>query len=135
MIESYGTLEQDFRLAQKKIDNYKQVYQSVNIVEVFADLSEVTPEDIEIAQLGILPTSVVITGSTISQTAFNLLINNLQLSPDFRNVTVGKVESKDDETPGFEFNVRADTRLVEMKQTQQEAAPERVDVLDRTQGL
>lgn len=133
-IESYGELETQFRLAQAKIENVKEIEQEVNIVEVFEKLSEVTPQDVTLSQLNISPSTISVTGRTISQTSFNLLINNLQLSPQFRNVSVGKVESEDDGSPGLIFTILADTKVRDARATQSQPE-ERVNVLDRTQGL
>lgn len=133
-IENYGELESDFRLAQSKIENVEQIEQEVNIVDVFQKLSEVTPQDVTMSQLVITPDSVSITGKTLSQTSFNLLVNNLQLSPQFRNVSVSKVESEDDGSPGLLFNILADTKLKDAKAVNA-TKEEKVNVLDRTQGL
>ena len=134
VIKSYGTLEKDFRLAQAQIAEYSKINQETNLSDVFINLTEVTPPDVIIDNLSVMPSSVAIQGSTFSQTSFNLLINNLQLSPDFFNVTVGSIEAKEANTAGLQFTISADTREV-TKVEQVEAAEERVDILDRTQGL
>lgn len=134
VIESYGELENNFRLAQAKIENVQQIEQDVNIVDVFAKLSEVTPQDVTLSQLTIRPDGISATGKTLSQTSFNLLINNLQLSPQFRNVSVSKVESEDEGSPGLVFTITADTKIKAVTSTTN-SSEEKVNVLDRTQGL
>lgn len=133
-IENYGTLEDDFRLAQAKIENVRQIEQDVNIVDVFEKLSEVTPQDVTLTQLVINPNGIAATGKTLSQTSFNLLVNNLQISPQFRNVTVTKVESETEGSPGLLFSISADTRVRDARAVNS-SNEERVNVLDRTQGL
>ncbi|PIR61565.1 MAG: hypothetical protein COY81_03345 [Candidatus Pacebacteria bacterium CG_4_10_14_0_8_um_filter_43_12] len=133
-IESYGDLEGNFRLAQAKIENVQQIEQDVNIVDVFERLSEVTPLDVTLTQLSIRTDSVSIVGRTLSQTSFNLLVNNLQLSPRFQNVRVSKVESPDDGSPGLLFTIVADTKIKDVKSVKS-TGQEKVNVLDRTQGL
>lgn len=133
-IGNYGELENDFRLAQSKIENVKQIEQDVNIVDVFEKLSEVTPQDVTLSQLVITPSGLSATGRTLSQTSFNLLINNLQLSPQFRNVSVSKVESEDEGSAGLLFTIQADTKVRDARATNT-SSQERVNVLDRTQGL
>jgi Tfp pilus assembly protein PilN len=133
-IQNYGELEADFRLAQAKIENVKQIEQDVNIVDVFEKLSEVTPQDVSLTQLIISPSGVSVTGRTLSQTSFNLLINNLQLSPQFRNVSVSKVESEEEGSPGLLFTILADTKVRDARATNT-STEEKVNVLDRTQGL
>lgn len=110
VIESYGDLEKDFRLAQLKIDNYLQIEQQTNLSDVFPGLSAITPSDIQLDELVIRPTGVSISGIAFNQKALNLLINNIQLSPDFFNVNVDRIEAGDEKTPGFKFRLRADTK-------------------------
>lgn len=133
-ISNYGELENDFRLAQSKIENVQQIEQDVNIVDVFQRLSDVTPQDVTLSQLAISPDSISVTGKTLSQTSFNLLVNNIQLSPQFKNVVVSKVESEDDGSPGLLFNIQADTKIKNAKAVNA-TTEERINVLDRTQGL
>ncbi len=135
IINSYGELESTFRVIQKKIDTYEQIDQESNIVETFADYAQVSPEGIILEELVIRQDGIVASGQALSQTAFNLLVNNLQLSPEFSNVHVDSVESNDDETsPGFSFSLRADTKVIAKVQRTDKPAEE-VDVLDRTGGL
>lgn len=135
IINSYGPLENNFRVAQSKISSYQQINQSGNIVETFADVKEIIPEGIELDDLVINNDTVIASGTTQSQTAFNLLINNLQLSTKFHEVAVDRVESNEDNTqPGFSFSIRAKTKIIE-KQKQAGKATEKVNVLDRTGGL
>lgn len=134
IILAYGDLESDFRTVQEKINQYSQTEQETNIVDTFEKLSAVVPESISLEELAIRPTSVTITGNTLSQTAFNVLINNLQLSPDFVNINVGQIESSDQTESGITFSIRADTRVVQ-RVTNTRANQATPDLLDRTQGL
>lgn len=135
IINSYGDLENNFRVIQKKIDTYKQIEQEGNIVETFADLQAVSPEGIVLDELVIRPNSVIASGRAQSQTAFNILITNMQLSPEFFNVRVDSVESGENDTePGFSFSLRADTKIV-TREAETARSTEKVDILDRTGGL
>lgn len=133
IILSYGDLEDKFRTVQEKINQYQQTDQETNIVDTFTHLSAVIPEGITLNELAIRPTNVTISGSTLSQTAFNLLINNMQLSSDFHNIHVSEIESGDDDE-GITFNIKADTKIVQKIQAKSNNN-EKVDLLDRTQGL
>ena len=134
IISSYGDLEDNFRSAQTKIQTITELDQDTKIVDVFPHISEVTPEGINYDELVIQPTGISAGGSTISQTALNLLITNLQLSPHFFNVSIDRIETQDDQSPGFAFRLRADTKVITTV-TKKNAPAQKVDVLDRTQGL
>lgn len=134
VILSYGNLEDNFKTVQEKITQYKQTDQETNIVDTFANLSAVVPDGIILNELAIRPSNVAISGTTHSQTAFNLLINNLQISPDFQNINVSQIESNSNDEEGIKFTIKANTKTVQKIQAKP-AATEKVDVLDRTQGL
>ncbi len=133
IILSYGNIEENFRTIQEKISQYKQTEQETNIVDTFANMSNIMPEGIILQELAIRPTSVIISGKTLSQNSFNLLINNLQISPDFTNINVSEIESSTVE-PGLFFNIKADTKQ-EVKIEKQAPKDKETDLLDRTQGL
>ncbi len=135
IIDSYGPLEENFRAAQSKIAHYEQIEQEANITEVFSNLSEVIPEGVLLEDLVINQSSIVASGRSLSQASFNLLVNNLQLSPDFQNVSVDKIESTNQKDPGFEFQVQATTQVVDRVRQVQQTDTESPDVLDRTGGI
>jgi Tfp pilus assembly protein PilN len=133
IILSYGDVEDSVRSAQEKISQYNQSEQEANIVDTFTNLTQIMPNGIVLDNLSIRPTSINIAGRTLSQNAFNLLINNLQLSQDFTKIDVGELESNNEE-PGLLFNIRANTAQ-EVKIEKVMAVEEKVNLLDRTQGL
>jgi hypothetical protein len=110
LIESYGTLENDFRGIQDKINHIETLERENNIVEVFPQLTAVTPDGINLESLNIQPDSVTIAGNTLSQNAFNLFVTNLQLSPDFHQIQINDVSNQDENRPGYKFQLQAKTR-------------------------
>jgi Tfp pilus assembly protein PilN len=110
VVESYDSFEQEFRDIQTKIEQYRQIEQTENIVEVFPVLSEVIPDGVELTELSIFPASVSLSGTVLSQRALTLLINNLQLSPYFTNVVVNTIESQGTTSSGFIFRLSAQTK-------------------------
>ena len=134
MILSYGTLEPRFRAAQSKIATVEGIDTEVNITDVFENLSLVTPSDVSLSQLSIGPSTVNITGSTLSQYSFNLLINNLQLSQRFFNISVSKVESGGSDSPGFEFSILANTKEVKKVAPVETKTEEKQNLLQDTDG-
>ncbi len=134
VILSYGDLEDRFRATQSKLEQLSKLQQDVNITDVFENLTKVTPKDVKLSQLTISTTGVTINGKTQSQASFNLLINNLQLSNQFYNISVSNVESTQDEGAAFAFMIAAQTKEVKRQQTE-EKVQEKVNILDRTQGL
>ncbi len=111
VIQSYGELESNVRLAQAKIDQYQQLEQQTNLIEIFPALKQIIPSGVNLAELVINPEQVVLNGKTLSQKSLNTLINNLQLSPDFSQISVDKIEASGPSSPGFEFTMRAQTKL------------------------
>jgi Tfp pilus assembly protein PilN len=134
IIQSFGDLETSFRSVQTRLDDVKKIDQEENIVDVFQNLSKVTPKDVNLSQLSISPSSVNISGNTLSQESFNLLVNNLQLSGSFHNISISKIESGDQNKPGFTFTISANTKEVK-RETSKQAPTDKVNILDRTEGI
>lgn len=109
VIEASQPFEEQFREVQTKIEQYQQIEQTENIVDVFPALSEVIPDGVELTELAIFPDRVALNGVVRSQRSLNLLINNLQLSPNFTNVVVNTIESQGSSTTGFAFRLSAQT--------------------------
>lgn len=135
IIESYGDLESNFRGVQTRLEDVKEIDEEVNIVDVFENLTTVTPRDVTLDQLAITPSTVTITGNTLSQASFNLLINNLQLSGKFYNISINKVQSGDENEPGFTFSILANTKEIKREGSNDAGQKTKVNILDRTEGL
>ncbi len=108
VIESFGDLETQIRTTQKKIEHFLQIEQQTNIVDIFPALSEITPRSISMDQVIIRPTNISLSGKAVSQQGLNTLISNIQLSPTFTNVNVGKIATDQESGQGFEFTISAD---------------------------
>jgi Tfp pilus assembly protein PilN len=111
IIGSYGTLEQDVRDVQKKIDSYTQVEQKQNLADIFPIIGQVTPSEIQLRELSVQAGSIAIAGTAPTNTSLNVLINNIQLTPKFSDVTVERIETSRDTGKGFEFRIRAQMKL------------------------
>lgn len=109
IIESYAGLESEFRSAQEKLNQYSELEKQRNLTDVFEQISNVTPPDVIVTQLNVKKDGISITGSTLSQTAFNHLINNLQLSPFFSDIRIDSVENTQDSS-GYEFSLQAKSK-------------------------
>jgi len=110
VIMSYGTLESDVRTIQSKITDYTELEQTKNMTDVFEQLSAVTPRSVTLDKLTINPESINIEASAPSQSVFNIFITNLQISPLFQSITIGKIESANKNAPGFTFTLTARTQ-------------------------
>ena len=111
-IQSYGDLEEKVRLIQAKSDQYQQLEQQTQLINIFPTLTEITPQAIQLDELTIKQSSVSVAGQALSQAALNMFINNFQLSGDFYNISVDKIEAEDSDTTSFNFLIRADTQEV-----------------------
>ncbi len=111
IVRSYGTLEDDFRLAQEKLDQYEQVEQRNNIVKIFPKMQEIVPDDLTLRDLEITRTGINLEAVALTNNALNFFINNLQVSPYFFDVTVEKIEAESKGTGGFTILVKASTSM------------------------
>ncbi len=111
VIASYGDLEKNFRFVQKQIEDYQQFKQESNLVDIFPVLNDNVPDNVVFETLLIRPDSINFTGSALSQDALNVLVNNLQLSPYFSQISVNKIESRGEKTSGFDFDIKSKINL------------------------
>jgi hypothetical protein len=111
VIASYGDLEKNFRFIQQQIEDYQQFKQDANLIDIFPILNENVPENVVFETLLIKPDSINFTGSALSQNSLNILVNNLQLSPYFTEVSVNKIESRGEKVAGFNFDMRSKINL------------------------
>jgi Tfp pilus assembly protein PilN len=114
-IESYEDLEKRFLFIQKQITDIKQLQQESNLMEIFPILNETIPSNVILDDLTIRSSEVVFSGTALSQTSLNILVNNVKLSPHFDNVSIGKIESRGENSPGLAFDVKA--RVIEVNKT------------------
>jgi len=135
IIDSYGELEDNVREAQEKINQYQQIEQQTDIIDVFPKLSQITPASIRLDNLIVQPNKVVLSGTAFAEDALSLFINNAQLSPDLTNVSIDRIETGDRNDPGFHFRMTANTRKVELKKIEKDTSIDKVNIFDRTQGL
>ena len=78
-----------------------------NLTVAFEQLSNVTPPDVSVTTLVVRQKQLKSkSGTTASQTAFNHLINNLQLSPYFSEVSIDTVGDSEDSS-GYDFKLSA----------------------------
>ena len=110
IIESYGELETSIRSIQKQLDIYEQVSQETNIADIFPVMSRITPRDVRLNELAIKQNEVVFSGQALSQSAFNTLVTNLELSPEFFEIYVSSIEGGDERNPGLKFSIRVTTK-------------------------
>lgn len=110
VIKSYGDFEQDLRAIQTRIAQYEEIEQENNIADTFPLLADVIPTGIQLDELVIYPDRVALKGKVLSQKSLNILINNLQISPDFNNVVVSTIESEGLQNSGFVFQLTAQTK-------------------------
>lgn len=112
IIDSYGELEQNVRDVQKKIDTYRQVEQQENVTDIFPVLTAVTPPDVVLSDLQMRPGRVTLTGTTLSNVSLGILINNLQVSDRFTDISVERIGTAKDANSGLGFKIEANVKKV-----------------------
>lgn len=111
VVQSYGNLEQSVRAAQEKMQQLDQIDQIDTIVDVFPQLSTLTPPSINLTEMTIKPGQLFLSGISPDRQAFNILINNLQLSPNFVNLNVISIENKANSSE-LTFQLEAETQVL-----------------------
>lgn len=110
-IKSYGDLEKEFRFVQDQIEDYKQLKQDYNLVEIFPLLNETIPNGVAFDTLSVKADSINFSGTAFSQDALNVLINNMQLDKNFYDVRISRIESRDEKSSGVLFDISSKVSL------------------------
>lgn len=112
VVDSYGDLENNVRDLQTKIENYRQVSQLDNVTDIFPVLTAVTPPDIILNDLQMRPGRVMLSGTTLSNVSLGILINNLQVSGRFTDISVERIGTAKDTNSGLGFKIEANVKRV-----------------------
>jgi Tfp pilus assembly protein PilN len=103
--ESYGTLEADFRAAQRKTKDIAFVLSTQGRWPVIDTLAKVTPPDVKYSQISLSVDRLSLEGKANSNQSLSLLLRGLQAQPDFSAISVGEIQSGDQRDPGVTFNI------------------------------
>lgn len=114
-IKSYGDLEKEFTFIQDQIEDYKQLKQDYNLVEIFPLLNETIPNGVAFDSLTIQSDSINFSGTAFSQDALNILINNMQLDKNFSDVRISSIESRDEKSSGVLFDISSNVNLGDLE--------------------
>lgn len=79
-IRAKNEFENQFLLAQTKLNLYQEILQSEKIEDLFPKLSVLVPEGVQVRTLSIEPARVQITCYVTDQTALTRFVNNLNLA-------------------------------------------------------
>ena len=101
IIQSQEQFEHEFRLAQAKIQNYQQISQQDNLIEVFPVFQSIVPSDLRLEKLSVRQDNITGEALALSNNSLNTFISNLQLSPHFQNISVSRIEARDEKRTGF----------------------------------
>jgi Tfp pilus assembly protein PilN len=110
-IESYGDLEKEFRFVQQQIDDYQQLKQDYNLVEIFPILNSTIPDNVVFETLIVKADTINFSGVALSQTALNILINNMQLDNHFYDVRISRIESQNELSNAVMFDITSNISL------------------------
>lgn len=99
IVESFASVEQRFKLAQRKISLFEQYSQGEDMIELFPLMTRLTPQGIELDELTISPGQVALTGTTTNENNLNIFINNLSLAPEITNLSVSTIRQEEDLNP------------------------------------
>lgn len=111
IVRSYGQLENEVRLYQKKTEQYSQVQQQTNIADVFQVISRVTPRGVTLQRLRIDQDVVTFSGITTDREILNTLMSNLTLTDAFTVVDIPIIENAEDDQSGLQFSAQVQLNM------------------------
>ena len=121
LIESYGNLEQDVRIIQRKTSLVASQQQEYSPPEILSVIETIIPKQVTLTLLQITSQQITFTGRALTSTDLAMMIVALQQRPEFSQVTISQVSSTEQGDPGFVFTLQAS--LIEQASSQQNTAP------------
>ncbi len=106
IVDSYGPLENDVRLVQKKIEflnQQKTVYSTLDILDM---ISQNIPQNIAYSLVQVYAQEVQLTGTALTPEALATLVRLLQRQALTKALYVDQIKSLTNGAAGFEFSMR-----------------------------
>jgi hypothetical protein len=92
VIESYSQIEEEFVLAQKRVNHAKgTIERQEEVKRLLTKIQTVTPADVWYERITVSPSTISMTAHASSLPGFSRLLAGLQNDPDFRTVNVASI--------------------------------------------
>ena len=106
VISSFGDLEEEFRLVQKKLERTKTTKdEGLNVKEILEAISQMTPLDTSYSSISIRKDGVNLEGQTLSDVGLATLIATSQNDEIFSNVILENVASAKEKSQAINFRM------------------------------
>lgn len=106
IVDSYGPLENDVRLVQKKIDYLNQQKTTYSALDILDLISNNIPQNIAYTLVQVRSEEVQLTGTALTPEALALLVRLLQRQALTKALYVDQIKSLSNGASGFEFSMR-----------------------------
>lgn len=112
IVESYGTLESDVRLLQKRTKDINGILDQQGKYRALESLTKVTPPDVVFEQISLANDRFSLKGHTLSSNSLSILVEGLKNDPQMSTVSINDIESGDNRDPGIQFNLTVEYKAV-----------------------
>ena len=106
IVASYGNLEEQIRLIQKKSEIITDLIDENDSLQLWEKLLGLIPAEVKLTRLHYQPSELQISGTALSSRSFSDLVQRLQRDPQLGNLTIDQINSGDNKDPGINFIIR-----------------------------
>lgn len=111
IVESYGTLEEDFRELQQKSNDIQSILNQQGKYTVLEELSSLTPPgEVRYEQVSLANDRLGLEGVALSNRSLSQLVDGLRNSATFQNVSINNVQSGENNDPSIYFTLSMQVR-------------------------
>lgn len=107
VVESYGTLEDDFRALQKRSQDIQSILDEQGKYQVLERLETLSPPDIRFDQISFSNNTLNVRGTALSNLALSQLVDGLRQDSSFTAVTINNIRGGDVRDPSIQFALSA----------------------------
>lgn len=111
IVESYGTLEDEFRAMQQQTQDITTILEEQGKYEVLERLETLTPPQVKFDQIGYGNNTLNVRGTALSNAALSQLVDGLRRDSSFSVVTITNIRGGDPRDPSIQFTVTAQSNF------------------------
>jgi len=116
VIKSYEVVEEEFLLAQRRVDFAKEgIARQEEVLSIVTGIQAVTPPDVWFERLSVSPTTVSLTAYAASLSGFGRFLTALQRDPRFVGVNVASIEDGGDKGAQLSFDITLTYKVEQAK--------------------
>ena len=105
-VEAVSTFENDFRLAQERIETFKKVTVKTEYADRVTDISALLPQGVTLSKISFMKREINLTGIALSEEGLAGFVSALSKSEKFQDISLSSVTLETERIQGLAFQLK-----------------------------